>query len=388
VKKRIRYSFFLLAILFLLFSTGERAIGETESIREAREKKQDASNRKADAAAVLKLAEADDQAVVQALNDLDVAVAMEQSKIEAARQAIEAAEAEATLRWVETDQVVKGIEDLRERLRDLAVDVYVSSMNPGTFFASDDMSSAVRKSAILSAVSGDQGDLVDQLRALEADKEEIARSADQAIRDAERNQLEIEAGLLVLDSRIAERETARDEVQERIELAEAEIAEWKREQYLMAILIDNLIAEELRKSAPDLTKESGQGFILPIDKSSKITSPYGMRTHPILGVKRMHNGVDFGCVRDQPIWAAKSAKVVFAGTRGYYGKTVILEHEGPVLTLYAHLNEILVSNDMQVSTGDLIGKCGTTGRSTGNHLHFEVRTGGEAKDPMIVLPKN
>ena len=388
MKKRIRYSFFLLAILFLLFSTGERAIGETESIREAREKKQDASNRKADAAAVLKLAEADDQAVVQALNDLDAAVAMEQSKIESARQAIEAAEAEATLRWVETDQVVKGIEDLRERLRDLAVDVYVSSMNPGTFFASDDMSSAVRKSAILSAVSGDQGDLVDQLRALEADKEEIASSADQAIRDAERNQLEIEAGLLVLDSRIAERETARDEVQERIELAEAEIAEWKREQYLMAILIDNLIAEELRKSAPDLTKESGQGFILPIDKSSKITSPYGMRTHPILGVKRMHNGVDFGCVRDQPIWAAKSAKVVFAGTRGYYGKTVILEHEGPVLTLYAHLNEILVSNDMQVSTGDLIGKCGTTGRSTGNHLHFEVRTGGEAKDPMIVLPKN
>ncbi len=388
MKKRIRYSFFLLAILFLLISTGERAIGETESIREAREKKQDASNRKADAAAILKLAEADDQAVVQALNDLDAAVAMEQSKIEAARQAIEAAEAEATLRWVETDQVVKGIEDLRRRLRDLAVDVYVSSMNPGTFFESDDMSSAVRKSAILSAVSGDQGDLVDQLRALEADKEEIARSADQAIRDAERNQLEIEAGLLVLDSRIAERETARDEVQERIELAEAEIAEWKREQYLMAILIDNLIAEELRKSAPDLTKESGQGFILPIDKSSKITSAFGMRTHPILGVKRMHNGVDFGCVRDQPIWAAKSAKVVFAGTRGYYGKTVILEHEGPVLTLYAHLNEILVSNDMQVSTGDLIGKCGTTGRSTGNHLHFEVRTGGEAKDPMIVLPKN
>ena len=98
MKKRIRYSFFLLAILFLLISTGERAIGETESIREAREKKQDASNRRADAAAVLKLAEADDQAVVQALYDLDAAVAMEQSKIEAARQAIEAAEAEATLR--------------------------------------------------------------------------------------------------------------------------------------------------------------------------------------------------------------------------------------------------------------------------------------------------
>ena len=388
MNKRIRYFLFSTTILFLIVSTGGRAIGETESIREAREKKQDASNRRADAAAVLKLAEADDEAVVNALNDLDAAVAMEQAKIEAARQAIEAAEAEATLRWVETDQVVKGIEDLRRRLRDLAVDVYVSSMNPSSFFESDDMSGAVRRSAILSAVSGNQGDLVDQLRALEADKEEIARSADRAIRDAERNQLEIEAGLLVLDSRIAERETARDEVQDRIELAEAEIEEWKREQYLMAILIDNLIAEELRKSAPDLTKESGQGFILPIDKSSKITSSFGMRTHPILGVKRMHNGVDFACVRDQPIWAAKKAKVVFTGTKGYYGKTVILEHEGPVLTLYAHLNELLVSTGMEVATGDLIGKCGTTGRSTGNHLHFEVRTLGEAKVPMFVLPYN
>ena len=387
MKKPLSLALFFIAVSFLFISTGERAIGETDSIREAREKKQDASNRRADAAAILELAEADDAAVVQALNDLDAAVAMEEAKIAAARQAIEAAEAEATLRWVETDQVVKGIEDLRRRLRDLAVDVYVSSMNPSSFFESDDMSSAVRRSAILSAVSGDQGDLVDQLRALEADKEEIARSADQAIRDAERNQLEIEAGLLLLDSRISERERTRDEVQERIDLAEAEVAEWKRYQYIIAILIDILLAEELRKSAPVLTKESGQGFILPIDGSSKITSPFGMRIHPILGVKRMHNGVDFDCVKNQPIWAAKTAKVLFAGTKSLYGKTVILEHEGPVLTLYAHLNELLVSDGMEVATGDLIGKCGTTGRSTGNHLHFEVRTGGEAKDPMIVLPK-
>ena len=92
MNKRIRYSLFLISILVLVLLTGERAIGETESIREAREKKQDASNRRADAAAVLKLAEADDEAVVNALNDLDAAVAMEQAKIEAARQAIEAAE--------------------------------------------------------------------------------------------------------------------------------------------------------------------------------------------------------------------------------------------------------------------------------------------------------
>ena len=85
MKKRIWHALFLIAISFLLVSTGEKAIGETDSIRDAREKRQDASNRRADAAAILKLAEADDAAVVEALNDLDTAVAMEEAKIEAER---------------------------------------------------------------------------------------------------------------------------------------------------------------------------------------------------------------------------------------------------------------------------------------------------------------
>ena len=109
MKKSLWHALFFILVSVLLVSTGENAIGETDSIREAREKKQDASNRRADAAAILELAEADDAAVVQALNDLDAAVAMEEAKITAARQAIEAAEAEATLRWVETDQVVKAV---------------------------------------------------------------------------------------------------------------------------------------------------------------------------------------------------------------------------------------------------------------------------------------
>jgi len=152
----------------------------------------------------------------------------------------------------------------------------------------------------------------------------------------------------------------------------------------MAILIDNLIAEELRRSAPDLTKESGQGFIMPIE--GKIASGFGIRTHPILGTQRMHNGIDFSCVRDQPIWTAKLGFIVFAGWREGYGNIVLVEHDGPVITLYAHMNELLVSKGAEVSTGDLIGKCGSSGRSTGPHLHFEVRSGGEAKDPLIVLP--
>ena len=153
----------------------------------------------------------------------------------------------------------------------------------------------------------------------------------------------------------------------------------------MAILIDNLIAEELRKSAADLTKESGQGFIMPIE--GRLTSPFGLRKHPIFGMVRQHNGVDFGCVRGQPIWAAKAGKVIFAGLKSGYGNVVLIEHEGPVITLYAHQQELLVSAGHRIEKGEVLGRCGATGWSTGPHLHFEVRTGGEAKDPMIVLPR-
>jgi len=78
--------------------------------------------------------------------------------------------------------------------------------------------------------------------------------------------------------------------------------------------------------------------------------------------------------------------VRFAGWKNGFGNVVLIEHEGPVITVYAHQEELLVSKGHTLQTGDVIGRCGSTGWSTGPHLHFEVRTGGEPKDPMIVLP--
>tara|TARA_B100000686_G_scaffold266615_1_gene281497 strand:- start:302 stop:1471 length:1170 start_codon:yes stop_codon:yes gene_type:complete len=384
-KKTLQLLFLLIVSLVVSLFGIQSAFGEeTDSIREAREKREDAASRAADAAEALEFVEAQDAEVAEALRNLDGAVALQEALIEEARRAIEAAEAEATLRWVEAETVTKEIKDLRRRLRELAIDVYISTMKPGIFLESSDMSMAIRKSAILDAITGDRGDLVDQLRALESDQEDIARFAEKAISDAERRQKEIESQLVILESRIVSREEVQMELRERADDHQKEVDKWDREKYLMAVLIDNLIAEELRRSAPDLTKESGQGFIMPVE--GKKTSDFGMRMHPIFGVERMHNGVDFQCVIDQPVWAAKSGTVIFAGWREGYGNVVILEHEGPVLTLYAHLNELLISKGISVDTGGLIGKCGSTGWSTGPHLHFEVRTGGEAKDPFIVLP--
>ncbi|MBI03874.1 MAG: hypothetical protein CL468_07555 [Acidimicrobiaceae bacterium] len=381
---RIRRLLVLSGVLMVVLALPAGAIKETESIREARDKREAAKDRAATAAEALEVAAAADDVVADALHALDDAVALQEAKIAAARQAIEAAEAEATLRWVQADQVEAEVAALRLGIQELAIDVYISRMRPGSLLESRDLTEGVRKAAILDAVTGDRGDMVDRLRALESDLEDIALSADDAIREAEARQRELESSILVLDRRIAAKENVKGELEQRIRAYEEEIRQFERDQYVMAILIENLIAEELRKSAPDLTKESGQGFIMPME--GKIGSGFGPRIHPIFGTMRQHNGVDIGCVRGQPIWAAKAGKVIYAGWKNGYGNVVLIEHEGPVITLYAHQEEFHVSSGYVIDKGEVLGTCGSTGWSTGPHLHFEVRTGGEAKDPMIVLP--
>ena len=361
------------------------ALADSEDIRDARDEREAAANAEAAAAEALDVTEAEHQEVSDALTALDDYIELQEAKIATVRQAIEAAEAETTLRWIEAAAVDKEIVALREQLQILAVDAYVQSIRPGTLLEAEDLTAGARKSAILDAVTGDREDLVSHFTALEADREEIARSAENAIIDAERQQRELEISLVILDQRIVAKETLQDELQERIAEYEEEVREFEREQYLLAILIDNLIAEELRNSAPELTEESAAGFIMPIEGTIG-SRDFGVHVHPIFGTERMHNGVDIGCVMDQPIWAAKAGSVISAGWRNGYGNTVMIEHEGGIVTVYAHLNQVLVSSGHSVNSGELIGKCGSTGWSTGPHLHFETRVGSVPHDPVIFLP--
>ncbi len=379
--RRLFLSFSMLSLLVI----PSAALADSDDIRDARDEREAAANAEAAAAEALDVTEAEHQEVSDALTALDDYIELQEAKIATARQAIEAAEAETTLRWIEAAAVDKEIVALREQLQILAVDAYVQSIRPGTLLEAEDLTAGARKSAILDAVTGDREDLVSHFTALEADREEIARSAENAIIDAERQQRELEISLVILDQRIVAKETLQDELQERIAEYEEEVREFEREQYLLAILIDNLIAEELRNSAPELTEESAAGFIMPIEGTIG-SRDFGVHVHPIFGTERMHNGVDIGCVMDQPIWAAKAGSVISAGWRNGYGNTVMIEHEGGIVTVYAHLNQVLVSSGHSVNIGELIGKCGSTGWSTGPHLHFETRVGSVPHDPVIFLP--
>jgi len=126
------------------------------------------------------------------------------------------------------------------------------------------------------------------------------------------------------------------------------------------------------------------GFIKPI--YGRITSPFGWRRHPIFNSRSFHSGVDIGGPYNGNVRASNAGRVIYAGWYGGYGKVVILDHGQvngvPTTTLYAHLNSSRVTPGEYVSKGQVIGYEGTTGYSTGPHVHFEVRINGRPNNPL------
>lgn len=112
-----------------------------------------------------------------------------------------------------------------------------------------------------------------------------------------------------------------------------------------------------------------------------VNSPFGVRSDPLTGLARMHTGVDLRATYGESVGVSMSGKVWFAGQRTGYGNVVVVDHGTGIATLYAHLSQIAVATGQSVEAGQLIGYVGSTGRSTGPHLHYEVRANGRPVDP-------
>jgi murein DD-endopeptidase MepM/ murein hydrolase activator NlpD len=120
--------------------------------------------------------------------------------------------------------------------------------------------------------------------------------------------------------------------------------------------------------------------------SGPVVSPFGWRIHPILHYRKMHTGIDIAVGYGVPIHAADSGTVIYATWMGGYGNVIILDHGRGISTLYAHQSSLAVGAGAHVGRGQVIGYVGSTGFSTGPHLHFEVRLIGTTVDPMGYLP--
>ncbi|GJD24215.1 Peptidase M23B [Rivularia sp. IAM M-261] len=159
-----------------------------------------------------------------------------------------------------------------------------------------------------------------------------------------------------------------------------------------SIAIGNLIQQKIaaQKAREAAEKAIGKRFtegtgIFGFPSDAPISSPFGYRTHPVLGYRRLHTGIDFAGAYGSPIRAADNGTVIFAGWYGGYGNAVIISHGKGITTLYGHSSQLYVSEGQTVQRGQHIAATGSTGLSTGPHLHFEVRRDGTPTDPAPYL---
>ncbi len=146
------------------------------------------------------------------------------------------------------------------------------------------------------------------------------------------------------------------------------------------------LSEKIRKAQSSEAYVGGE-FAWPSPGYERITSYFGYRIHPILKTRKLHTGIDIGVPSNSQIVAANDGTVIHANWLGGYGKAVMIDHGGGIVTLYGHNNELLIKVGDKVSKGQAIAKSGSTGMSTGPHLHFEIRKDGNYVDPMTYYNK-
>lgn len=205
-----------------------------------------------------------------------------------------------------------------------------------------------------------------------------------------------------------------DEAKAKVESEMSKLKSKKQEQEDLKIALDNdnavlneskLTLEELKKELEEeedaleeelarLITESSlkynfdlSGIVISegawvVPNYSRISSPYGYRIHPILKTRKMHTGIDIPAPLGTPIVSMEDGVVIYAGVKGGYGNTIMVQHDDGKVTLYAHCSELVGVVGQRVSQGEVIALMGSTGLSTGSHLHFEVRINGQHVDPM------
>ena len=150
--------------------------------------------------------------------------------------------------------------------------------------------------------------------------------------------------------------------------------------------LEAAVAEERKKLAAEQgRKYDGGMFTWPAPSYTRISDEYGNRMHPTLGIQKFHNGIDMAAPGGSAILAAYNGKVVAADYNGSMGNYIMIDHGDSLYTIYMHASALYVSKGAEVSKGDKIAAVGSTGRSTGNHLHFSVRLNGNYVNPRNYL---
>jgi len=324
--------------------------------------------------------EAQQKSITEELQELEVEIEKAESEIEKIRKDINSTEKRISKTVGELKEAEENIEDkqnlLGDRLRVMYKNGSVGYME--VLLNSKDFTELLTNLDMVKRIADHDVELLKYLeeqKALIEDKKAKLENERNKLVNFRKNEENKKQQLIV--SRGRQERLREDLKKDKVELSK-QLDQLQKE-------ADGLV-DQLRKLQSS-GEYVGGVFSWPVSGYTRISSPYGNRIHPILKVPKFHSGIDIPAPTGTAIMAAGQGRVVSAGSLGGYGRTVIIDHGGGILTLYAHNSQLLVSIGQTVNKGQQIAKAGSTGQSTGPHLHFEVRKNGKYVDPMPYLRK-
>lgn len=325
--------------------------------------------------------------ILEEIGKLDAAIEAAEAELEVQEELIAQLDGLIVIKEAELAESqrkeAEQYDKLKDRVRFMHENGSMSYLS--ILLSSDDFSDFLSRYEIVSQISKYDKKLFEELKAL---KEQIAEQkasleADRA--DAVKVKASMEANKQELEATYNDRNAQ----MKQIEAAEGDA----KAQYLEIEAEEDRLSEEIKKAVNELAKSQasatyvGGSFMWPLPAANNVvTCKYGMRTHPITGVYKLHTGVDLRASSGTKIYAANSGTVTTAAYSTAYGYYVVINHGGGVATLYAHMSKMAVSRGQKVSQGAVIGYVGSTGYSTGPHLHFEIIKNGNYVDPISQYP--
>lgn len=319
-------------------------------------------------------------ALLQQLQQIEQEIQQKQAQIASLDQQMAAAQSRVQQATAELQQAEAAQEKRMSILRSRLKDIYqVGQVNYlEVLLQSTSLEDFLVRMELLAKIARGDIKLIDEIKAerdkiaarkseLEAERNRIAELRRQA--DGERVQL-------------ASRQESQRQLLAQVEQEKKRVAAALDEMEATARQIAARIRAEQAKSNRKLSPSGTKGMLWPLPGYTSISSPFGWRIHPLLKTNRFHDGIDLPAPAGTEVIAPMDGQVISTGYLGGYGNHIVIDHGGGLSTMYAHLSAILVQNGQEVKKGQVIGRVGSTGWSTGPHLHFMVLLQGEPTNPM------
>lgn len=224
---------------------------------------------------------------------------------------------------------------------------------------------------MLKDLEADKSEVEDKKETIDKNKEEAKVIKDELVKDKEGLE-EDKSELKNLKEELLKEEEALEEKLQKIAAKES-------------IVSNNSTSDNSNSGSSSTSNAVISNGSWPVPGYSRISSPFGYRIHPVLGTKKLHTGIDIPAPTGTPAVAVASGTVIYSGVQGSYGNTVMIRHDNGLVSLYAHNSSLVVKVGDRVKKGQVVTKIGSTGRSTGPHLHFEIRVNGTPQNPLNYL---